>query len=92
MSLALSLCTAFYKGLLLLWAGTRAAWTSARHFSPAPTRSLQGPIFSPLLLEAARETGLWCSVPAISGTRLGQELSFNEILLKDSITNSHLSK
>lgn len=46
----------------------------------------------PPLPEAAHGTGLWCSVPAISGTGLGQELSFNEILLKDSITNSHLSK
>lgn len=65
----------------------------------APGTSLQpelGPCRGPSApsppLEAAPEAGLWCSVPAISGTGLGQELSFNEILLKDSITNSHLSE
>lgn len=55
----------------------------------ALTRALQGPLSSPL---AAARGWFWCCVPAISGTRLGQELSFNEILLKDSIKNSHLSK
>jgi len=55
----------------------------------SPNRVLSG---AHLLPPAPHEAGRWCSVPAISGTRLGQELSFNEILLKDSVTNSHLSK
>lgn len=89
---SLSLCTA--HPLLCSLQGIFTPldpWVSTKHFSPTLTRALQGPFYSPLPLAAARGWS-WCCVPAISGTRLGQELSFNEILLKDSVTNSHLSK
>lgn len=52
-----------------------------------PNSALMG-----LLPKPPGHAGHWCSAPSVSETRFRQELSSNELLLKDSVTNSHLSK
>lgn len=95
-TLSLALCTAHpflcsLQGSFTPLDPDRGSKDEHQALLSSPHQSLAGPLLFPPPLAAAPGWS-WCSVPAISGTRLGQELSFNEILLKDSITNRHLSK